>query len=348
MTIDYIARRALNACAAAMLAACSQSPAVPNTAPLVETGTSSSVRADAGGCPLKRCIIVGSQSLYKNKPRSSVLFFARDANGNAAPAGEIRGSKSMLAFPAGLATDSHQNIYVANWGTNTITVYAGESEGNVAPIRTISGAKTMLKSLAGIAIDSRGKLYVADNQDNRILVYARDANGDSAPIRVISGNNTQLYAPWGLAFDSQSNLYVADGEPYDCCITVYAPGANGNTTPIRTIEGSATELQGPAGLAVDASGYVYVVNTTSVNNDVGVFAPGANGNQAPVSYFSGGYGAFGIGVGNRGIYVTSVGYDDEPFIATFSAGPVGNKGGVLRKIQGNKTKLVWPEGIIVR
>lgn len=348
MTIDHIGRRALNACAAAMLVACSQSPAVPNTAPLVENGASSSVRADAGGCPLRRCIIVGSQSLSNNKPRSSVLFFARDANGNAAPAGEIKGSKTMLAFPAGLATDSHHNIYVANWGTNTITVYAAGAEGNVAPIRTIGGAKTMLQSLAGIAIDSRDRLYVAENQENRVVVYARDANGDSAPVRMISGENTQLDQPWGLGFDSQSNLYVADNGPYNCCITVYAPGTNGNTAPIRTIQGSATELRGPAGLAVDASGYVYVVNTTSVNNEVGVFAPGANGNQAPVSYFSGGYAAFGIKVGDHNIYVTSVGYDDEPFIATFSGGPVGNKGEVLRKIQGNKTKLIWPQGIIVR
>lgn len=347
MTIDHIGRRALSACAAAMLVACGQSPAVPNTAPLVGNDATSSARADAQGCPLKRCIIVGSQSLYKNKPLSSVLFFARNANGNVSPAGEIQGSKTMLSLPTGLATDSHYNIYVANYNS-TITVYAAGAEGNVVPIRTIAGAKTLLNAPAGIAIDSRDRLYVAENQDNRILVYARDANGNSAPIRVISGANTQLSAPWGLGFDSQSNLYVADNGPNDCCITVYAPGANGDTAPIRTIEGSATELQGPAGLAVDASGYVYVVNSNSVNWEVGVFAPDANGNQAPVSYFAGGYGAFGIGVGDHNIYVTSVGYDDPPFVATFSGGPVGNQGHILRQIQGNKTKLIWPEGVIVR
>ena len=348
MTIDRLGHRALGACAAATLVACSQSPAVPNTASLVQRVATSSARADAQGCPLKRCIIVGSLSGYQGKPLSSVLFFARDANGNVSPAGEIQGSKTMLALPAGLAMDSQHNIYVANY--NSITVYAAGAEGNVAPTRAISGVKTLLKTPAGIAIDSRGKLYVADNQDNRILVYARDANGDSAPIRVIRGNHTQLYAPWGLAFDSQSNLYVADSEPNNGWITVYAPGADGNTAPVRTIKGSATKLQGPMGLAVDASGYVYVVNSTSVDWEVGVFAPDANDNQAPVSYFSGGYGAFGIGVGDRGIYVTSVGYDDEPFVATFSPGSSDKYGQrkVLRKVEGNKTKLIWPEGIIVR
>ncbi|MBV9333000.1 MAG: hypothetical protein JO146_03255, partial [Candidatus Eremiobacteraeota bacterium] len=105
MTIDRIARRALSVCAAVVLAGCSQSPAVPTTAPLVGNDATSTARADANGCPLKRCILVGSQSGYKNKPRAAVLFYGRDANGNAMPVGKIQGSKTQLSFPTGLAMD---------------------------------------------------------------------------------------------------------------------------------------------------------------------------------------------------------------------------------------------------
>jgi hypothetical protein len=91
MTIAYIGRRALSACAAAMLVACGQSPTVPNFASPAQSGAMSSARA---GCPLRRCIIVGSQSGYKGKPPAAVFFFGRGANRNASPVGEISGSKT--------------------------------------------------------------------------------------------------------------------------------------------------------------------------------------------------------------------------------------------------------------
>jgi sugar lactone lactonase YvrE len=351
MTIAYIGRRAMSACAAAMLVACGQSPAVPNPAPLAQSDATSSARDHAGDCPRKRCIIVTSQNGYKNKPLPAVLFFARDANGDAKPAGEISGPKTMLGFPAGLAMDSHNNIYVVNTYPEAITVYATGAQGNVAPIRTIGGTKTELHHPAGIAIDSQDELYVANqmNHDSRVTIYASNANGNAAPIRTIHGGKTGLNFPWGVALDSQSNLYVAN-EAYSGSVTVYAPDANGNATPLRTIAGSSTKLEEPSGLAVDALGYLYVVDTDGYNTVV-IFAPDANGNETPLSYFGSVdlYSAFNVALdGHDNMYVTNVGYDDLPFIAVFAAGTTGNEGRVLRLMRGQKTKLIWPEGIIVR
>ena len=119
-----------------------------------------------------------------------MLFFAKDANGNVSPAGEITGPKTMLgSIPAGLAMDSHGNIYVANNTSNTITVYAAGAEGNVAPRRTITGTKTRLNQPTGLAIDSQDRLYVANSQTNTmvITIYAPNANGNAAPVRTIGG-----------------------------------------------------------------------------------------------------------------------------------------------------------------
>ena len=350
MTIVRSGRSAMIILVTAVLAACGDSPVPPNTVPPASEAARL-VRTHASGCPTKRCIIVGSQPGYKYKPLASVLFYARKANGNVAPAGEISGSKTQLGFPAGLAMDSRASVYVANTYPGSITVYAAGSTGNVVPIRTIAGAKTKLDHPTGITIDSNDELYVANNPNHAngcITVYTSNANGDVMPIRQICGKKTNLFAPWGLALDSQSNLYVANDDPNTGWITVYSPSAHGNSAPIRTIQGSATELAGPTGLAVDASGYVYVENSASVNNDVAIFAPGASGNVSPVSYFSGGYAAYGLTLDGSDIYVTSVGADDEPFVATFRGGALGNQGHVLRKIQGQKTELIFPEGIVVR
>jgi sugar lactone lactonase YvrE len=339
------AMSAISVCTAAMLTACGGSLTAPTIAPPAQSGTTSSIHNDAGGCPLKRCIIVNRENGYGGKP-PSVLFFARDANGNVSPAGQISGSNTTLSYPSGLAIDSRGNIYVAN-SNDAITVYAAGAEGNVAPIRSIAGDKTQLNGPSGLAIDSHDRLYVAENRSNAITVYSPKANGNVAPVRTIAGSSTNLYAPWGLAFDSQANLYVADDNPNNGWVTVYAPGAKGNAAPERTIEGSATKFYGPAGLAVDASGYLYVVNSS--DETISIFGPGANGNVAPVSYFSAPIYAFGIALDGRDdMYITSVGYDDPPAITVFAAGATGNEGHVLRTIEGRQTKLIFPKGIIVR
>jgi hypothetical protein len=352
MTITRSGRRTISAvsvCATVMMAACGGSLTAPTAVSQAQTGATPWARHDGGAtCPLRRCIIVTRQNGYHNKPLPAVLFFARDANGNVSPAGEISGSKTMLSFPSGLAMDSQGNVYVANIN-NAITVYAGGAQGNVAPIRTIEGAKTQLDRPGGLGIDSRDELYVANIQGARdpLTVYARNAHGNAAPIRELRGKKTELYSPWGIAFDSQSNLYVADDDPNTGWITVYAPNANGDEAPKRTIRGSSTKLAGPAGLAVDAFGYIYVVD--SQDESASIFAPGANGNEAPVSYFSAAIYAFGIALdAHAKMYVTSVGYDDPPSVTAFAAGPVGNEGHILRTIEGRKTTLIFPQGIVVR
>ncbi|HEY6487438.1 MAG TPA: NHL repeat-containing protein [Candidatus Cybelea sp.] len=300
-------------------------------------------------CPLKRCILVTRTNGYENKPLPAVLFFAREANGNVSPAGEISGSKTMLFLPSGLAMDSRGNVYVTN-DNDTITVYAAGALGNVAPIRTISGNEAKLNNPGGLAVDSHDELYVANCPNagkSWINVFESGANGNAAPIRTIEGQHTHLYCPWGLAFDSQSNLNVANDDPNNGWITVYAANANGNASPERTIKGPHTELTGPAGLAVDASGYIYVVD--SELESICIFSPNAHGDEAPVSYFPGPIYGFGLGLdGHANIYVTSVGYDDPPSITVYAAGASGNHARILRMIEGGKTRLLMPRGIVVR
>ncbi len=94
---------------------------------------------------------------YPNSGNGSLTVYAAGANGNVAPTETIEGAKTELNLPAGIAVDSSENIYAANFDRtdytdSSITVYAAGSNGNVAPINTIGGAKTGLDGPRGIVI----------------------------------------------------------------------------------------------------------------------------------------------------------------------------------------------------
>ena len=68
------------------------------------------------------------------------------------PIRRINGSETHLNGPQGIALDSSNNIYVANYFGNSVTVYPPGKERNVPPINTIHGSKTKLDWPIGLAL----------------------------------------------------------------------------------------------------------------------------------------------------------------------------------------------------
>lgn len=140
-----------------------------------------------------------SRSIYvTNVHGDSVMAFAHDATGNAAPIRTITGDNTQLDGPVQAVFDRRGNIYVSD---NThcfpsctgaepfaVTVYPPRSNGNVAPIRSISGSNTHLYLPAGIAVDAAGNLYTANQQDNSIQIFPPDSDGNVTP-RIINGSS---------------------------------------------------------------------------------------------------------------------------------------------------------------
>ena len=93
-----------------------------------------------------------SDELYvANYGNSSITVYnnASVANGNIAPARTITGTNTGLNGPIGLWYDpSSDELYVANYNNNSITVYnnASVANGNIAPSRTLTGANTGLST----------------------------------------------------------------------------------------------------------------------------------------------------------------------------------------------------------
>jgi sugar lactone lactonase YvrE len=227
----------------------------------------------------------------------SITVYATDSDGDAAPARTIAGSATGLKYPAAIAVDVAENVYVANYLGNDVTIYAPGANGNVAPARTIGGPNTRIRLPLGIAVDATGKIFVSVKK--KVLVFSKVASGNVKPLRGIGGKNTHLTTPYGVALDAAKRLYVADQEN----VLVYATGAQGNATPVQIVNGPNTGLSGPWGVALDGSANIYVANFFGSASGVGsltVYAAVANGNTPPVQTVSGAsatlYGPTGLAV----------------------------------------------------
>lgn len=82
----------------------------------------------------------------------SVTVYGPRANGNATPIRTIDGTRTKLDEPIGTALDGSNNVFVANYESNTVTAYAAGANGHVKPISKIKGSGTGLSYPAGIAI----------------------------------------------------------------------------------------------------------------------------------------------------------------------------------------------------
>ena len=75
-----------------------------------------------------------------------------------------------------------QELFVANFDANSITVYSRTATGDTAPIRTLAGVATGLKGPVGLVVDTANdELVVSNATNNSITVYSRTASGSVAP-----------------------------------------------------------------------------------------------------------------------------------------------------------------------
>ncbi|HEY6326626.1 MAG TPA: NHL repeat-containing protein [Candidatus Cybelea sp.] len=294
------------------------------------------------------CIYVTNQPNNRHDPGSYALAFGSNANGNVAPVQTIRGSKTGLGQPEGIAVDAGGNIYITNQSLPpSVTVFAPGANGNAAPFRTIVGPRTGLKLPTGIALDAAGNIFVADfgngsSGPGSVEVYAAGSNGNVAPLRTIQGDRGALTFPIGIAVDSNRNIYVASAGQFGG-VTVYAPGAHGDAKPLREIRGDRTQMNNPVGITLDAKGVTYVANGSG--NQLNVYAAGANGNVAPIRAIAGPHTKLRLPVGIALDAAGNIYVSDSPqwccprsFVRVYAAGANGDVA-PLRSIGGSNTEV---------
>ena len=140
----------------------------------------------------------------------SINTYGVEAKGDAKPTRKIQGAQTQLNWPMGLSLDAaHDEIAVANYGTNSILVFRRNAEGNVAPVRVIKGERTGVLGPMGVAIDAKNdELWVTNYREHTAVVFARTANGNVAPKRVLRNAPAGTPAvgfgnPGAIAYDSK-------------------------------------------------------------------------------------------------------------------------------------------------
>jgi hypothetical protein len=144
----------------------------------------------------------------------------------------------LAAAALTITTASAQNVFVANYGLNTISEF--NSSGTLITNSFASG----LNSPEGLAFDNSGNLYVANSGNNTISEF--NSSGGLITGFFASGLST----PHGLAFDSGVNLYAANNNG------IWEFGPSG--TLIKSPSPVTSGLSATVDLTFDSRGNLYV------------------------------------------------------------------------------------------
>jgi len=150
------------------------------------------------------------------------------------PAGVVSTFASGFSAPTGEAFDAAGNLYVANFGANTVS--------KVTPAGAVSPFASGFNEPEGEAFDAAGNLYVANEGNGTVSKVT--------PAGVVSTFASGFNFPTGEAFDAAGNLYVANN----------GNNAVSKVTPAGVVSTFASGFSVPVGEAFDAAGNLYVAN----------------------------------------------------------------------------------------
>ena len=207
-----------------------------------------------------------------------VVVYRKEAEGEEPPLRRIKGDRTQLELPHGIAVDmKNRLLFVNNWGQAvnfdgspsgklgsarinppSISVYPLDAAGDTPPVRVIEGDRTQLNWPGNMAVDQdTGDLYVANDVGHSVLVFTgmTHVNGNVGPTRVIKGNRTGLFYPTGVFVDTaHQELWVSNLG--NARVNVYPLKADGNVAPRRTIRSAPEDhvsltFGRPAAIAYD-------------------------------------------------------------------------------------------------
>jgi sugar lactone lactonase YvrE len=227
---------------------------------------------------------LGCGTVRKISMTGEVTTFA----GSAEEAGSADGIGSAARFnsPTGVAVDQAGNLYVADWGNNTIrkisrfglvSTLAGQARQSGSSDGIGSAARFYGPS--AVAVDSTGNIFVADTWNFTIrkitpagmVTTLAGSAGEQASVDGV-GSSARFSNPSAVAVDGAGNVFVADQGNFT--IRMISPsgvvttvgGSPGHSGSADGIGGSARFLDLNLGcIAADNAGNLYVADSQRVS-----------------------------------------------------------------------------------
>lgn len=209
----------------------------------------------------------------------SVTTFAGSANGGY---GDGLGIAALFNNPAGIASDTSGNLYIADSFNNRIrkitpdgTVSTVAGNGNAGYYDT-DAANAEFYGPQGLAVDAQGNIFVADFGNSVIreitkggVVKTVAGNGIAGYVDGAALTAAEFRGPVAIALDQSGNIFVADRDN-NMIRKITSAGVvstiAGTKTPgyvngtVNTTTGTYASFRSPSGLVVDAQGNIYVAD----------------------------------------------------------------------------------------
>ena len=302
------------------------------------------------------------EQVFRVTPAGVITAYA--GNGTQGFSGDGgQATAAELFSPAGLAVDSANNLYIADFGNYRIR--------KVAPDGVISTVAAVATGVEAVAVDASGNLYVSSGE----LVVKVNAAGTVTPFAGnggsgYSGDNVpaisaSLFNPRGLCVDSAGNVYLADTQNNRIrkintqgIITTVAGDATGGFTG-DGVQATSTSLFQPSGVAIDSKGDLFISDGLNARlrmvNPSGIISTVAGGGT---SLLDGGalqasLGPLGIALdANGNVLVVEPGYRrvrrvvlaQESITTVAGQLPIANAGD---NVPATSTPLLAPDGVAV-
>jgi uncharacterized repeat protein (TIGR03803 family) len=200
------------------------------------------------------------------------------------------GTNALFSYPAGVAVDASNNVFVADEGNQTIRKLT--SSGTAWTVSTIAGLAgsagstdgtnnaARFSSPSGLAVDTNGDVFVADwgNHTIRELIPASATTWNVSTIAGLAGskgnsdgtnNSARFNHPEAVALDASGDVFVADWGNHTIRELVRSAASSWNVSTIAGSTnygsadgiGTAAQFYYPSGLALDGAGNIYVADT---------------------------------------------------------------------------------------
>jgi DNA-binding beta-propeller fold protein YncE len=203
---------------------------------------------------------------YEQRPDGIHITVATLAEKFIAEFGSYGEGDGEFVWPAGIALDHDENVYVTDEWLNRVSIFTKEGQFLSKWGKPGSGDGE-LHGPSGMAISSDGTMFLVDSRNHRVQKFTLDGRYLGQFGSFGSGPG-QLNMPWGIALDKDGLVYVADWR--NDRIQKFTPEGKPLATFGQSGQGIG-QFNRPSGVCVDKDGEIYVADRQ--NDRVQILAP---------------------------------------------------------------------------